>query len=419
MLIVLLYSLLYRVPGPALATRTVSLKSHLHYSTWYVEYPFKYQMMKKLLLSLVVTTLLKIQVVHAFAFVHPSSVVCAVRVPSTSSSASSRAVSSSSSSTRLFETSSAAADADAAAQYALLTVITDATNTTSTIDDTETVSDTDNTDTNTESTETSTGQITVPFPVIHYTVPNYKVGWRDQKTKQWYFVDGPRNGPPQNYWRQKADENDYNRDMVTVMNVLSEFDVYDSIRRLEKRRSTRKPSLSRKILGTWAPILMNGINVSIRNMEKPIFDDEEKNVDVPYLIEICRSNGRKFGPKNHYGIFDLKLEHGEDLTVRVLSADERMDLDCEFHTVVNEDNNVHVLGVIPTTTTTTTTSEGQEEKKEDTDNYDDGLQIHNTHSATLSLGSITYITDYVMIQRNENGAIDFWVRADESYLGVT
>ncbi len=346
--------------------------------------------MKNLFSFAILLPQVQIHVAHSFAFVHVH--------PTVSST-------STSTSTCLFETSSA----DAAAQDAVIaaTITEPETSSAITIDTDEDAE----TDTNVE-TETS-GRITVPFPVIHWTVPNYKVGYRDDDGN-WYDVDGPRNGPPQNYWRQMADEREYDRDINALINVLSEFDVQSNIQSLEKRRSTRKPSLSRKILGTWAPIIMNGSNVSFRSdMNQPLNDEKLRVVDVPYLIEISRSDGRRLGPKNHYGVFDLKLEHGENLTVKLVSSDERMDLDAEFHAVVDEENRVNVLGVIPTPSTSTVEEQQQDEEMNDVVD-----SIVNTQSTPLSIGSVTYITDYVMVQRNEDGAIDFWLRADDSYLGV-
>jgi len=34
------------------------------------------------------------------------------------------------------------------------------------------------------------------------------------------------------------------------------------------------------------------------------------------------------------------------------------------------------------------------------------------------MGGITYVSDYVLIQRNDEGAVDFWLRCDDSYLGL-
>lgn len=151
----------------------------------------------------------------------------------------------------------------------------------------------------------------VPRPKIHYTVPGFKVGWRDENGN-WFDEDGPRNGPPQNYWRQMSDELEYNRDMDALSNVLAEFDVEETVRNLEERRSVRFPSLHRKLLGKWASILLSDERVT--SNDAPV--DDEISIDVPYTMDIARTNGRKYAPKNHYGIFDLKLSNGEQLTAK-------------------------------------------------------------------------------------------------------
>ena len=47
-----------------------------------------------------------------------------------------------------------------------------------------------------------------------------KVGWKDPTTSKWYDVEGIREGPPVNYWRQSSDETDYVRDRNIVHDMI-------------------------------------------------------------------------------------------------------------------------------------------------------------------------------------------------------
>uniref|UniRef100_A0A7S3Q0U3 Uncharacterized protein n=1 Tax=Chaetoceros debilis TaxID=122233 RepID=A0A7S3Q0U3_9STRA len=221
-------------------------------------------------------------------------------------------------------------------------------------------------------------RVSISRPVIHWTVPGYKVGWRDENDN-WFDEDGPRNGPPQNYWRQSADEREYNMEMAVVDAVLAEYDIESAVRSLEKRRSTRLPSMSRKILGSWAPLLLSSKRLTYN--DKAV--DNEGDIEVPFTIDVSRSNGRRFGPGNHYGVYDLKLVDGEALTIATTGNDD----DICININADESNSQNALGKI-----------GQEQ---------------------LYFGGITYISDYVMIQRSPEGDIDFMLRADDSYLGIS
>mmetsp|Transcript_30306 Transcript_30306/g.54879 ORF Transcript_30306/g.54879 Transcript_30306/m.54879 type:complete len:294 (-) Transcript_30306:76-957(-) len=226
---------------------------------------------------------------------------------------------------------------------------------------------------------TTENRVSVSKPVIHWTVPGFKVGWQDDEGN-WFDEDGPRNGPPMNYWRQRSDEREYNGCMDVVDAVLAEYDIESKVASLEKKSSVRKPSLTRKLLGQWAPLLLSGKRMSYNN--KP--SDDGGEVEVPFMVDIFRSNGRRFAPKNHYGVFDLLLENGEELTVLTTGGDHD-----SIHTqiIADEANEPVEIGSV-----------GQEQ---------------------LQFGGITYVSDYVMIQRSPDGAIDFFLRADLSYLGAT
>jgi len=223
-------------------------------------------------------------------------------------------------------------------------------------------------------------RISISRPKIHWTVPGFKFGWQDDNG-DWFDEDGARNGPPLNYWRQKSDEREYHGDMGALETVMAEFDIEETVTNLEKRRSVRYPSLSRKALGRWVPILLSGERVTFN--DEPA--DSNGDIQAPFVLEIYRTNGRLYGPKNFYGIFDKKISSGEELTFTVLGKDES--IVSSTNTIADNNNEPIVLTKV----------------------LDD---------KPLQYGGITYITDYIMIQRSEGGGIDFWLRADESYLGV-
>jgi len=216
-------------------------------------------------------------------------------------------------------------------------------------------------------------------PEIHFTVPGFKVGWRDENGN-WFDEDGPRKGPPLNYWRQMSDEVEHKRDMDALNNALAELDIEETVRTLEKRRSIRFPSLHRKLLGKWVPILVSG--KCITSNDAPV--DEDTSIEVPYTMEIFRTNGRKYAPKSPYGIFDLKLSRGEQLTAKVTNQKDTI---ISHNFLADNSNEPMILGAV-----------------------DEDRPIY--------LGKITYMTDYIMIQRNQDGKVDFWLRADDSYFGV-
>jgi len=229
----------------------------------------------------------------------------------------------------------------------------------------------------------------VSKPAIHYTVPGFKVGWQDSDGN-WFDEDGPRNGPPQNYWRQSADEREYDDAMEAVDAVVAEYDVKARVAALEKKNSARKPLLSRKILGRWAPLMLSGERVAFN--DKPI--DYEGMIEVPFFLDISRANGRRFGKRNHYGVFDLKLESGEELMIFTVGGRRGDGGDLDFG------NDISVM----------TTAQEENES----------IDLGKMGPMQLRFGAITFISDYVMIQRSPvDGAIDFFLRVDKSYLGAS
>jgi len=249
------------------------------------------------------------------------------------------------------------------------------------------------------------GAIYIAKPAIHWTVPGFKVGYQDEEGS-WYDCDGPRNGPPLNYWRQRSDEGAYKQDMDLVDAVLSmstnqddkktSDKLYSLIKNLESRSGINKIAFSRKILGTWAPMIQSDrcvIRSEPSKIDNNFSSRPSKNdeiMEVPFTIDIFRTKRRRLGPKNHYGVFDLKLEQGEELTIQLHASRSNTLLTgstYKFSTVVDETNEPKFLGIV--------------------------------NDAPLYYGTITYITDYVLIQRDVDGATTIWIRVDDSYLGVS
>lgn len=225
--------------------------------------------------------------------------------------------------------------------------------------------------------------VSISKPAIHWTVPGFKTGWKDDDGN-WFDKDGPRNGPPLNYWRQRADEREYDQAMGAIDAVLSECEIESEVLQLEKRSSVRKPSLSRKMLGRWAPLLLSSRRIDLPVVQANHNGEPPGDVEVPFLIDISRSTGRKFGPRNHYGIFDLTVENGEKLSISTRGG-----------------------GTDYVNISTEITA----------DEANEPVNLGTAGRVQLQFGGITYVSDYVMIQRRPDGSIDFYLRADESYLG--
>ncbi|VEU41636.1 unnamed protein product [Pseudo-nitzschia multistriata] len=255
--------------------------------------------------------------------------------------------------------------------------------------------------------------IVLSTPKIKYTVPGMKRGWKENGV--WMDEDGPRNGPPQNFWRQMGDERLYDENMQLVNNLLklNTFDgkglgintsssnrlsdmISGMVEKLEKTNSIRIPSLNRLILGNWAPIVRGGQVVAASNESK---EGKITAVSVPYRFHVQRTGGQKLAHKTPYGQFDEHLEPEEELTIRELSSDGN---------------------------TVSTTSSGVVNASGD--KYESRLVkgLHNaSESDSLYLGAITYVTKYLIIMRRfessqeqegdkpANGPVtEIWIKVD-------
>lgn len=284
-----------------------------------------------------------------------------------------------------------------------------------------------NTTTTTTKTTTTTQQhhaqheqheqqyVSIAMPKIQYTVPGMKRGWKEDGV--WMDEDGPRNGPPQNFWRQQADERVYEDNMQLLQDLLqlnsfegsgvvsnttaatastTRFEQNDLIRNdlmnglarpLEKSNSIRRPSLNRLILGDWAPIVRGGKVVATGNSDK----DKEKAVDVPYRFHVQRTAGKKLAPKTHYGTFDMHLEAGEEITVQELLSNSNTVASSGSVEASPENENKVVKGYT------------------------------NANDGDLYVGGITYVSKYVMIMRQQQqqqkkdkgpAVKEVWMRVD-------
>jgi len=256
--------------------------------------------------------------------------------------------------------------------------------------------------------------ISLPLPSIRYTVSSMKRGWKDSQTGVWMDEDGPRNGPPQNYWRQQSDEKLYQESIQLVQDVLlllssssssvSDNDNYkdgnnndietklnELVRPIEKTNSIRRPFINRLVLNDWAPIVRRGKVVATTSITK---EDNNNNsssngIDVPYFFHIQRTAGQKLGPKTPYGTFDEHLKPEEEITI----IQQQQLVDDDTTTIItksdddDDDDNVVVSlsGVV----------------KVSSDNENRLVKNNNNDDDSLYMGGITYIGKYLMVMRQQ------------------
>jgi len=218
-------------------------------------------------------------------------------------------------------------------------------------------------------------QLTVPLPKIRYTVPSMKLGWQDE-AGIWWDEDGKRNGPPQNYWRQRADEQAYEKDMKLIQDAL---DFTLDISTLKS--PVRFPMTNNKLLGDWAPIVQNGNKIAEEVFTVDENDSSSANlsaVKVSNTITIARDGPRKLGATIGYGTFDAHLTVGEQMVVSIRKdADGSSDDSLQTQLVATKDKDeIQDLG-------------------------------------PLKIGKIRYLSEYILImESNEGNNIqEAWMRA--------
>ena len=209
------------------------------------------------------------------------------------------------------------------------------------------------------------------LPSISYTVPNPNLGWK-AADGTWHDANGPRSGPPMNYWRQSSDERQYNAEMSFAVSALSGSPDFG----LLPRSTINRPLLNRKLLTTWSPLILSGSVVSSPSPAVPASPGPTPTCSprisyvAPFTMKLSRPHGRVLGPKNHYGQFDAHLSPGEVVRVSFLGLPSCAG-GAEFEAGV--ENGVSEVGVF------------------------EGVKV--------KMGGITYLSDYLMV--GEGGV---WVK---------
>jgi hypothetical protein len=309
--------------------------------------------------------------------------------------------------------------------------------------------DTD-TDTPSVAPQQQSSRSIIAMPSIQYTVPGMKRGWKNSDTGIWMDEDGPRNGPPQNYWRQQSDEKLYQDSMQLVQDLLQlnqfrssqgiisntttdtssskdttaadDIERNDIIRNdlinglvqpLEKSNSVRRPFLNRLILGDWAPIVRDGEVIAAGKGSSSSYSSStttsinySNEINVPYCFHMQRTVGQKLAPKTHYGTFDEHLDAEEEVTIqqRVATISPSSSSSIDGKAVV-------------------TTSSGVVKVSSKNENR---LVKGFCSDNDLFMGGITYVSKYMMIMRREQlplqendkknnnagSVIEIWMRID-------
>lgn len=219
----------------------------------------------------------------------------------------------------------------------------------------------------------------VQLPAVRYTVPIQNLGWRGRPERGedpqlWYDAEGLRNGPPMNYWRQAADERFHRNNLAAVDAVARGDEAAEAlVAQLENRMPILRPQQCRKLLGRWAPVLVNGARLG-----EPL--EGGGALQVPLTMEVRRA-GERQTMTNRYGEFDAHMEDGEELTLALEAGDER----AEASLLASADNS----------------------------RRDVAFPV-NSMLPALGIGRVTFLSDYMLAQRDEVGTlVDVWVRVTE------
>ena len=221
--------------------------------------------------------------------------------------------------------------------------------------------------------------IAVRRPPVRYTVPIQNLGWRGRPERgedpaKWYDAQGVREGPPRNYWRQSLDERTHRAEM-RVIDVLvgggSGDELREACEELEYRMGIKAPQRHRKLLGPWAPLATSGARIATAG--------DGGGLRAPALV-IVRRDGAARTYENRYGEFDANLDAGEAVAFELR--------DCEGRTAV-----------------TVEAAAADNERR---------LVVGADAAEWSADGSITYLSDYLLIQRRDRDdgetPRDVWVR---------
>jgi hypothetical protein len=167
------------------------------------------------------------------------------------------------------------------------------------------------------------------MPRTAYTVPMSNRGWRGRPARgedptQWYDSAGVRQGAPSNYWRQAMDERLHSDDIATLNSLQHTQDNSIAVSHLVRRMCVRSPTTSRKLLGVWAPILVDGKCV-VRDADvaepsrTPRCDrctsctcGGEATKWAPFVMSVRRASGPRL-QKHRHGEREMHLQSGEDI----------------------------------------------------------------------------------------------------------
>jgi tetratricopeptide (TPR) repeat protein len=219
----------------------------------------------------------------------------------------------------------------------------------------------------------------VRTPPVKFTVRQSNLGWRGREERgedasKWYDAEGERQGPPQNYWRQRMDERKHEASIQAVLQLLEENGPEESAtKELEYRMGITRPELNRQLLGRWAPLMTRGRVVARRACSSPEPPSEDATSGpihellVPWTLTVTRAGDRRT-VEHRYGTFDAHLEEGEELSFVVARGNAGSQL-CQFSVAAAADARVPMEG------------------------------------APFAFGGISFLNEYLLVQRNEEGAL--------------
>ena len=241
----------------------------------------------------------------------------------------------------------------------------------------------------------------VQRPAVVYTVSQSKRGWRGREElgedpSRWYDAEGPRNGPPQNYWRQAMDER-LQRTAMRAVDELIEGDggeamAEETLRGLEVRMGIRRPLTNRKLLGRWAYVVSEG-----RPVAAPAAAAAQ--LRAPATLEVRREGDRKT-VEHRYGTFDAHMEDGEPL-VLTLSGGSGADGDAPtatFKLVAGGE------------------SAQSAECQSSPESAELATMLHELGAAAYApfRGTVSLLSDYLLVTRDEEGALrNVFMRLDD------
>ena len=141
----------------------------------------------------------------------------------------------------------------------------------------------------------------------------------------------------------------------------------------------QKPLLCRKLLGRWAPVLVGGVCLATL---------AEGGLRVPATLDVRRA-GEPRTMENRYGTFDAHLDDGEELRL-VLEQPGGEQAEASLRVSASMDGRTDLPLQGPASSVL----------------------------ATLGIGRITFLGDYLWVQRDVDGALkDVWMHVSNTSDG--